>query len=134
MRFSSEGAPNDLLTLLRNGPEALVEAGKHLARAPEIDPAHITYLPVLPSPEKIICAGLNYADHSAESGFKQPDYPALFPRFASSLVGHKASIVRPLASDTHWTMRARSLQSSAGRSAHPGCHRVGPHRRLLLVQ
>jgi acylpyruvate hydrolase len=100
MRFSSEVGSNDLLTLLRHGPEALAEAGRKLARAPEIDPARITYLPVLTNPEKIICAGLNYADHSAESGFKQPDYPALFPRFASSLIGHKAPIVRPLASDT----------------------------------
>ena len=60
----------------------------------------MVFLPVLPAPEKIMCAGLNYADHSAESGFKQPDYPALFPRFSSSLVGHKAPIIRPLASDT----------------------------------
>ncbi|WP_213736857.1 fumarylacetoacetate hydrolase family protein [Bradyrhizobium sp. dw_411] len=89
-----------LLDLLREGPDALKNAERTLAGAPEIDPSEITFLPVLPAPEKIICAGLNYADHSAESGFKQPDYPTLFPRFASSLVGHGAAIVRPLASDT----------------------------------
>ena len=103
IRCSFGGAsdePGDLLTLLRNGPDALVQAGRTLACGSELDPAAITYVPVLPMPGKIICAGLNYADHSAESGFKQPDYPALFPRFASSLVGHKAPIIRPLASDT----------------------------------
>jgi acylpyruvate hydrolase len=92
--------PGGLLDLLREGPDALKNAERMLAAAPEIYPSGITFLPVLPAPEKIICAGLNYADHSAESGFKQPDYPTLFPRFASSLVGHRAAIVRPLASDT----------------------------------
>ena len=92
--------PGGLLELLREGPDALKNAERMLAAAPEIDPAEITFLPVLPAPEKIICVGLNYRDHSAESGFKQPDYPTLFPRFASSLVGHGAAIVRPLASDT----------------------------------
>ncbi len=94
------GAGSSLLTLLRGGQDALAQAGRQLADAPQIDPAGMTYLPVLPAPDKIMCAGLNYADHSAESGFQQPDYPALFPRFASSLVGHKAPIIRPLASDT----------------------------------
>ena len=96
---SAEDA-SSLLILLRRGPDALAQAGMDFARGPQIDPESITYLPVLPVPDKIMCAGLNYADHSAESGFTQPDYPALFPRFASSLIGHKAPIIRPLASDT----------------------------------
>jgi 2-keto-4-pentenoate hydratase/2-oxohepta-3-ene-1,7-dioic acid hydratase in catechol pathway len=43
--------------------------------------------------------GLNYRDHSAESGFEQPAYPTLFGRFNSSLIGHGAAIVRPAVSD-----------------------------------
>ena len=70
------------------------------ADAPTVAEASVSYLPVLPNAGKIICVGLNYADHSKESGFKQPDYPTLFARFNSSLVGHGAPIVRPLASDT----------------------------------
>jgi acylpyruvate hydrolase len=46
----------------------------------------------------VICVGLNYREHSAESGFKQPDYPTLFGRFNSSLIGDGAPIVRPRAS------------------------------------
>ena len=91
---------SSLLALLRRGPDALSHAGQRLAGASQVDPDSMVFLPVLPAPEKIMCAGLNYADHSAESGFEQPDYPALFPRFASSLVGHKTPIIRPLASDT----------------------------------
>ena len=96
----SAGDASSLLALLRRGPDALSHAGQRLAGASQVDPDSMVFLPVLPAPEKIMCAGLNYADHSAESGFEQPDYPALFPRFASSLVGHKTPIIRPLASDT----------------------------------
>ena len=96
----SAGDASGLLALLRRGPDALSHAGQRLAGASQVDPDSMVFLPVLPAPEKIMCAGLNYADHSAESGFEQPDYPALFPRFASSLVGHKTPIIRPLASDT----------------------------------
>jgi 2-keto-4-pentenoate hydratase/2-oxohepta-3-ene-1,7-dioic acid hydratase in catechol pathway len=52
-------------------------------------------LPPLPVPGKIICVGLNYVDHSIESGFVPPDYPTIFTRFASSLVGAGAPIIRP---------------------------------------
>ena len=57
--------------------------------------ASVKLLPPLANPEKVICVGLNYRDHSAESGFKQPDFPTLFGRFNSSLIGHGAPILRP---------------------------------------
>jgi 2-keto-4-pentenoate hydratase/2-oxohepta-3-ene-1,7-dioic acid hydratase in catechol pathway len=57
--------------------------------------ARIEYLPPLPAPPKIICLGLNYADHAAEGGFKPPSYPTIFARFASSLIGHEAPLIRP---------------------------------------
>ncbi len=56
-------------------------------------------LPPIPNPEKIICVGLNYLDHTAESGFVQPDYPTLFTRVNSSLVGDGAPIIRPNVSE-----------------------------------
>jgi acylpyruvate hydrolase len=45
-------------------------------------------LPPLGRPSKILCIGLNYRDHAAETGFKLPDWPAVFARFPSCLVGH----------------------------------------------
>ena len=65
----------------------------------EIDAEQIEYLPPVPSLGKIVCFGLNYREHAAESGFKEPTYPALFGRFATSLVGHKGAIIRPNVSD-----------------------------------
>ncbi len=41
----------------------------------------------LPAPGKVICCGLNYADHISETGRELPAYPTLFPKYADSLVG-----------------------------------------------
>ena len=60
----------------------------------------IRYLPPVPQPSKIICVGLNYADHTKESPYEQPDYPTLFIRLTTSLTAHGAPIVRPLCSDS----------------------------------
>jgi acylpyruvate hydrolase len=91
--------PGDLDTLIRSGTLALEAAGRTLDAGLEfvIDSAKL--LPPLRSPEKVICVGLNYRDHSTESGFTQPDYPTLFSRFNSSLIGGGAPIVRPRVSD-----------------------------------
>ena len=70
-------------------------AARVLADAPPVDLSSVTLLPLVAHPEKIICVGLNYTDHSAESGFEQPEFPTLFGRFNSSLIGHGAPIVRP---------------------------------------
>jgi acylpyruvate hydrolase len=56
-------------------------------------------LPPLATPGKILCVGLNFAEHSRESGFEPPCYPTIFGRFASSLIGHGAPIIRPRVSD-----------------------------------
>lgn len=70
------------------------------ASATHFDPANVHFLPPLARPPKIVCVGLNYADHTKESPYEQPSYPTLFPRFSSSLVAHGRSIVRPLVSDS----------------------------------
>ena len=87
--------PGSLTSLIARGDEALLGAGRTLLEGPEVDLDAVELLPPLPTPGKIVCIGLNYADHSAESGFKVPDYPTVFGRFASSLIGHGAPIVRP---------------------------------------
>ncbi len=96
MALEDPRAPGDLLALLRRGGDALAEAGRMLLDAGNpIDLDAVSLLPPIGHPGKIICIGLNYAEHSAESGFKQPDYPTVFGRFTSSLIGHRAPIVRP---------------------------------------
>jgi acylpyruvate hydrolase len=55
--------------------------------------------PVVPAPSKIVCLGLNYADHAAEGGHAKPEYPSFFMRGPSSLLAHGAPMVRPRVSD-----------------------------------
>jgi 2-keto-4-pentenoate hydratase/2-oxohepta-3-ene-1,7-dioic acid hydratase in catechol pathway len=93
------GYPGSLSSLVAGGMERLRAAGRALLAGPEVDLGAVELLPPLPAPPKIVCIGLNYADHSAESGFKVPDYPTVFGRFASSLIGHGAPIVRPRLSE-----------------------------------
>ena len=96
--FSSQGSA-DLQALVAEGPDALKTAYQRLLEGEEINPSEIEYLPPFLNPQKVICFGLNYKDHAAESGFQAPTYPALFGRFPSSLIGHNAPIVRPKVSD-----------------------------------
>lgn len=63
--------------------------------APALDATTVRAAPPLARPGKIICVGLNYADHTSESPYAQPDYPTLFPRFSTSLIADGAPIVRP---------------------------------------
>jgi acylpyruvate hydrolase len=92
---SSANYPGHLSDLISRGGEHLAAAGKVLLDGPEVDLSSVTMLPPLSAPGKIICVGLNYSDHSAESGYELPSYPTIFARFASSLIGHGAPIVRP---------------------------------------
>jgi acylpyruvate hydrolase len=89
------GCPGSLDLLIRKSRAALDEAADALGKGPAIDLDQVMLLPPLSSPGKIICVGLNYIDHSIESGFVVPTYPTIFARFMSSLVGAGAPIVRP---------------------------------------
>jgi len=50
------------------------------------------------SPQKILCVGVNYRPHIEEMGREVPDYPVVFTRFPSSLVGPGEPVIRPLVS------------------------------------
>src|SRR5665647_3779959 len=69
-------------------------------RSPDHALNAITWLPPIPSPEKIICIGVNYPDRNAEykDGQDAPKYPSMFMRTPRSFVGHNTPLVRPLAS------------------------------------
>jgi 2-keto-4-pentenoate hydratase/2-oxohepta-3-ene-1,7-dioic acid hydratase in catechol pathway len=90
--------PGDLDFLLSKGA-TLIGLGATLAKAPHLDLAELTLLPPLAKPSKILCIGLNYRDHASETGFKLPDYPAVFARFPSCLVGHGSPLLRPAVSE-----------------------------------
>lgn len=55
----------------------------------------VTLRPVVPAPDKVICVGLNYREHVAESLRDEPDYPVLFTKFASTLAGPYDALAAP---------------------------------------
>jgi 2-keto-4-pentenoate hydratase/2-oxohepta-3-ene-1,7-dioic acid hydratase in catechol pathway len=59
----------------------------------------VRFIPLIDRPSKIICLGLNYADHAAEGGHARPENPSFFMRGPSSLVGHLEPMIRPKVSD-----------------------------------
>jgi len=73
-----------------------VDGADRSARLPLAD---ITYLPPTRRAGKIICLGLNYADHAAEGGHQKPEYPSFFMRGNTTLVAHEAPILRPVVSE-----------------------------------
>lgn len=61
--------------------------------------ADLKLLPVIPAPGKILCVGLNYETHRKETGRAEALHPAIFTRFADSLVAHGQPILKPRASE-----------------------------------
>jgi acylpyruvate hydrolase len=61
--------------------------------------AEADFAPVVPCPGKIICVGLNYRAHIAETGREMPAYPTLFAKFADTLMGPRDDLVLPSISE-----------------------------------
>lgn len=83
------GAPADLKAAIAQGVLAQLDGTCRLALA------EVILLPVIPNPGKILCVGLNYAEHVKETGREQKEHPAIFTRWADTLVAHGQPLVRP---------------------------------------
>ncbi len=59
----------------------------------------LDFAPLIPNPDKIICVGLNYRAHILETGRDVPEYPTLFAKFRSALVGANDEVVLAAVSD-----------------------------------
>lgn len=80
-------------------PAERVHSAAQQARGDAVAWSRAKLLPVVPAPSKVVCLGLNYADHAAEGGHAKPQYPSFFMRGPSSLLAHGAAMIRPLVSD-----------------------------------
>lgn len=97
---SRPGAPTTMDAVL-NGGEAALSALRALAADP---PAAVLLAedsvqigPCVPNPGKIICVGLNYARHAAESGAATPQTPILFSKFNNTIAGPGDAVPLPAA-------------------------------------
>jgi len=106
----------DLLELL--DAAGLLALGERAAASDErLALASVRLLAPVPDPEKIICLGLNYRDHAAETGQEPPAAPLWFAKFANSLIGSGSEIVLPAAHPEYVDYEAE-LAVVIGRPTH----------------
>lgn len=86
--------PTCMRRLLELGPEGLQRAVAACEKAPAIEEP-VELLPPVPFPQKIVCVGLNYADHAAESGMSPPSEPVIFDKFPTAASAHGRPVVLP---------------------------------------
>jgi 2-keto-4-pentenoate hydratase/2-oxohepta-3-ene-1,7-dioic acid hydratase in catechol pathway len=80
---------------LAQGPEGIRRAEAAIAVGKPIPPENFRPAPPIPNPEKIICIGLNYADHARETGIEPPTEPVIFNKLPSTVAGDWQPIVLP---------------------------------------
>ena len=99
-----------IVDLGKRGPygslKAAITAGDLMAlgkvaqgEAPDIALADVTFLPTIPDPHHVFCAGKNYKDHVVEMGFEMPEHLTLFLKANSTLVGHGGEMICPKVSE-----------------------------------
>ncbi len=100
--------PREMGALLRSPAYDRRRLEEAVLRAPPamvVAAEEVSFRPVVTDPPKVLCLGLNYVDHAKESSNQKPDYPVVFGRYLTSLVGHAQPIVRPRVS-THFDYEA----------------------------
>jgi len=89
--------PGNLRQILEAGTD-VINAIADLAHRPKtvkVLADQVKFHAPIVDPRKIICVGLNYKDHAAESGSPIPKEPILFSKYATALIGHGETIVLP---------------------------------------
>jgi 2-keto-4-pentenoate hydratase/2-oxohepta-3-ene-1,7-dioic acid hydratase in catechol pathway len=87
--------PGSMTDLFALGQPGLQRVAQQTARAKSVRRESVRLLAPIPRPEKVICIGLNYADHAAESGQAIPDEPVVFNKFVTAVRGHEDEITLP---------------------------------------
>lgn len=89
----------DLGAIVSGGAAALERVATAAAAGASEPLANLNLALPIARPGKVICLGLNYADHAKEGGHEVPDYPSLFMRGTTSLMAAGAPMIRPNCSE-----------------------------------
>jgi acylpyruvate hydrolase len=85
------------------------------------DVASLDFAPLVVRPDKIVCVGLNYRSHIVETGREPPEYPTLFAKFRSSLIGaHDEIELHPKIKSLDWEAELAVVIGGAVRDADEG--------------
>jgi 2-keto-4-pentenoate hydratase/2-oxohepta-3-ene-1,7-dioic acid hydratase in catechol pathway len=96
LHAADPGLPTSVVELLAGGPPLLSQArAADKPGAAWLSKPAVKLLAPIPNPPKIICIGLNYRDHAAESGAPIPRDPVLFSKYATAIIGPEEAIVLP---------------------------------------
>jgi len=92
--------PTDMIGLFQAGGSALAKIRDALAKSPAGRPlSEVKLKAPIPRPGKIICIGLNYSDHAAETGQAIPAFPVVFAKYENTVIADGESIVLPKVSN-----------------------------------
>jgi 2-keto-4-pentenoate hydratase/2-oxohepta-3-ene-1,7-dioic acid hydratase in catechol pathway len=92
--------PGQMLEFLEAGESAMISARTASQKGEHLIPlTKVKICAPIQNPQKVICIGLNYADHAAESGMPIPPEPVVFSKFSSSIIGPGDTIVAPSVSN-----------------------------------
>src|ERR1035441_1347784 len=92
---------DSVLSVIAGGADAMDRVRRWLKNPPPgepFDPAKTKLAAPVPRPPKIICIGLNYRDHAAETNLPIPETPTVFAKFQTAVTGHRSE-ERPLSQD-----------------------------------
>ena len=95
--------------------------GRSREGAAPVPVAQADFAPLVPRPGKVICVGLNYRAHIAETGREMPAYPTLFAKFADTLMGARDDLVLPSVSEkVDWEVELGVIIGRPVRNLRPG--------------
>jgi 2-keto-4-pentenoate hydratase/2-oxohepta-3-ene-1,7-dioic acid hydratase in catechol pathway len=82
--------------------DALSEVAALASRVADLGLDAVQFRPVIDNPAaRFFCVGINYMPHIREMGRERPEYPVIFVRYLSSLVGHERPLIKPAASEQY---------------------------------
>lgn len=95
LNHADPALPTSLKRLFAGGNAMLDRVAAAVANGPGFPAGDVTLLAPVPDPQKVLCVGLNYADHARESGMAPPAEPVVFCKFPTAVTAHGAPIVLP---------------------------------------
>ncbi len=87
--------PESVIALLSLGADGLRRAAAAVSKGVAIPRNEVKLLAPVPNPQKVICVGLNYADHARETGKELPSEPVIFNKFVTAVSSPGDPIVLP---------------------------------------
>lgn len=115
---AAAGGPGSVIEAIKAGSaavQAIVDAAPGSAIR---DEASLTFAPAVPDPGKIVCIGLNYAKHAAESGAAIPTHPVIFSKFNNTLAanGEDIPLISDVANEFDWEVELAVIMGKTTRN------------------